>query len=459
MREQELTPYWKTIVDTIHEGLMVVDRSGTIVSVNRGLEEMTGFARTELIGASCTVLNCDTCVAARSGEGEQWCVLFRSGSLTKQQCVLTRKDGTRVHVVKNAATLRDGRGRVIGGVETMTDVTELMQKTSQLEAYRRELRQEQAFHGLVGSSSRMQQVCDLIASAAHSEAPVLIMGESGTGKELVARAVHESGPKRDKPYVKVNCAALNESLIESELFGHVKGAFTGAYRDRKGRFEAAGSGSIFLDEIGDLPPAVQVKLLRVLEEKVVERVGAQRPIDVNCRIITATNKDLASLVRQGSFREDLFYRINVIPVRIPPLRERADDIPVLAEHFFRKIKRANQSGIEGLSNEALRILVEHEWPGNVRELRSALEYAFVACHENMIQPYHLPVHIVQAGSRAAKQSPREDAEEARRRELIEALHRCRGNRSQAARLLGVSRVTVWSRMKRYGITVNPAVQE
>ena len=458
MREQELTSYWKTIVDLIHEGLMVVDRSGRIVSANRGLEEMTGFSRSELIGAPCTVLNCDTCVAARQGESERWCVLFRSGSLSKQQCVLTRKDGSRVHVVKNASTLRDGRGRIIGGVETMTDVTELVHKTTQLEAYRRDLQSEQALHGLVGSSTRMQQVFDLIASAAHSEAPVLILGESGTGKELVARAVHESGPRKEGPYVKVNCAALNESLIESELFGHVKGAFTGAYRDRRGRFEAARSGTLFLDEIGDLPHSVQVKLLRVLEEKTVERVGDHRPVEVDARIVTATNKDLPGLVAQGSFREDLYYRINVVPIRVPPLRERVGDIPVLAEHFFRRIKRANRSEVQGLSNEALRTLVEYRWPGNVRELRSALEYAFVACNEDMLQPYHFPVHIVQGAPSGRVRSP-EQAEESKKEELIEALRRSGGNRSEAARRLGVSRVTVWNRMKRYGISVSQAVQE
>jgi PAS domain S-box-containing protein len=458
MREQELTSYWKTIVDLIHEGLMVVDRSGRIVSANRGLEEMTGFSRSELIGAPCTVLNCDTCVAARQGESERWCVLFRSGSLSKQQCVLTRKDGNRVHVIKNASTLRDGRGRIIGGVETMTDVTELVHKTTQLEAYRRDMQSEQALHGLVGSSARMQQVFDLIASAAHSEAPVLILGESGTGKELVARAVHESGPRKEGPYVKVNCAALNESLIESELFGHVKGAFTGAYRDRRGRFEAARSGTLFLDEIGDLPHSVQVKLLRVLEEKTVERVGDHRPVEVDARIVTATNKDLPGLVKQGTFREDLYYRINVVPIRVPPLRERVGDIPVLAEHFFRRIKRANRSEVQGLSNEALRTLVEYRWPGNVRELRSALEYAFVACNEDMLQPYHFPVHIVQGAPSGRVGSP-EEAEESKKRELIEALRRSGGNRSEAARRLGVSRVTVWNRMKRYGISVSQAVQE
>lgn len=458
MREQELAHYWRTIANIVHDGLMVVDRSGTIVSVNRGLEEMTGFAREELMGKPCTILNCDTCVRVREHEGEKWCMLFRSGSLSKQRCVLTRKDGTQVQVLKNASTMHDEQGNVIAGVETMTDVTELTRATSQLEAYQRGIPGERGDFGLVGHSVSLQRVRDLVASAAWSDAPVLIQGESGTGKELIARAVHEMGPRREGPYIKVNCAALNESLIESELFGHVKGAFTGAHKDRTGRFEAAGSGSLFLDEIADLPASVQIKLLRVLEEKVVERVGDQRPIEVNPRIITATNKDLSELVQSGAFREDLFYRINVIPVRVPPLRERSEDIPPLAEHFFRVIQRSNQSGIQGMSNEALRMLVEHDWPGNARELRSALEYAFVACNEDIIQPYHFPESILRRAGEGGTASGNTPGER-EKRELVEALRATGGNRKEAANLLGVSRVTVWNRMKRHGITVDRAVSD
>ncbi len=456
MWEDEVVSYWKTIVETIHEGLMVVDRSGTIVTVNRSLEEMTGFKRQELVGRSCMSLNCDTCAFLRNQENERWCVLFRSGSLQKQRCMLTRKDGSRIHVLKNASTLQDASGKVIGGVETMTDLTEIMEKNTQIEAYRRQLQKEQDFHGMLGVSAAMQQVFDLISSAGQSDAPVLISGESGTGKELVARAVHESSHRSSRSCVKVNCAALNESLIESELFGHVKGAFTGAHKDRKGRFEAARSGSIFLDEIGDLPASVQVKLLRVLEEKTVERVGDQRPIDVDVRIICATNKDLSRLVAQGAFREDLFYRINVIPIHVPPLRERVGDIPVLAEHFFGKIKLNNQSRIQGLDSKAVHLLMDYPWPGNVRELRSALEYAFVACHEDRIQPQHLPAHINGRG-KPRKEAAGRDEDELKRKELLEALRKSGGKRGKAAELLGVSRVTVWNRMKKYGVTVDTAI--
>jgi two-component system, NtrC family, response regulator HydG len=321
MFEKELNRYWKTVVDTIQDGVMIVDTDGIIISVNKGFETITGYTKDEVIGRSCSILNCNTCDVVRNGESCHWCLLFRKGNLSKQECVIMRKDGTYLYVLKNASVLKNDKGSVTGAVETLTDITDLIDKEMQIETFRRELAAEDRFHGIVGASSIMQKVFDLIANAAHSDAPVIIYGESGTGKELVAKAIHETGPRKLKPYIKVNCAALNESLLESELFGHVKGSFTGAHKDRQGRFEAAADGDIFLDEVGDLPLSTQVKLLRVLEEKVVEKVGDNKPIRINTRVISATNKDLRGLVEQGSLREDFFYRINVIPILIPPTNQ------------------------------------------------------------------------------------------------------------------------------------------
>ena len=269
------------------------------------------------------------------------------------------------------------------------------------------------------------------------------------------------GLRKDKPFIKVNCAALNEALLESELFGHVKGAFTGAYRSRQGRFEAAQGGDIFLDEIGDLPISTQVKLLRVLEEKVIERVGDNRPIPIDVRIITATNRNLEKLVQEGRFREHLYFRINVIPIHLPPLRERREDIPMLAEVFFRRIRLKNGKQIKGISKEAMDLLMNYPWPGNVRELKNAFEYAFVACQGPYIEPYHFAPNIV--GSTSVRRTPgREevviDRDEHKRAELIAALRRTGGNQSKAARLLGVSRVTVWNRMRKYGIKVDKGLK-
>jgi len=452
MFEQELNQYWKTVVDTIQDGVMIVDRDGTIVSINKAFERITGYSRAEMIGNSCSILNCDICEIARGSKGNHWCVLFETGSLEMRRCTLIRKDGSYVQVLKNASVLHDAEGLVMGAVETITDITEIIRKDSQIEAFRRELRSENGFHGILGASAKMQQVFDLIANAAQSDAPVVIYGESGTGKELVAKAIHDIGGRRRRPFVKVNCAALTESLLESELFGHVKGAYTGAYTSREGRFEAAHGGDIFLDEIGDLSLSTQVKLLRVLEEKIIERVGDNTPIAVDVRIVSASNKNLKELVDKGSFRNDLFFRINVIPISLPPLRERVEDIPLLAESFFMRIQLKNSKNIKGISNDAMEVLMAYDWPGNVRELKSAFEYAFVTCQEPLIQPYHLPANIYERQkSKTTVKKPTLNRKDMKRKQLIDALKQAGGNQSEAARILGVSRVTVWNRMKRFGI--------
>jgi len=451
--DQDLNAYWKTVVDTIQDGVMIVDTAGTIVSVNRAFRQVTGYSEGDILGQTCSVLNCSACRRARQGAGSRFCMMFERGALRMQKCALRRKDGREVHVVKNASVLVDHEGNVSGAVETLTDITDLVDKEQQIETYRRELEDEDRFHGMIGVSKSMQQVFTLIGNAARSDAPVIICGESGTGKELVANAIHDLGPRRKKPYVKVNCAALNESLLESELFGHVKGAFTGAYQSRPGRFEAAQGGDIFLDEIGDLPLPTQVKLLRVLEEKVIERVGDIRPIQTDVRIISATNKDLRKLVDQGSYREDFFYRINVIPIFIPPLRERPTDIPLLAKAFFQRIRLKGDGGIRDISNSTLDCLMQYGWPGNVRELRSAFEYAFVSCQGDRIEPEDLPTPIRNppGPSRNPDVSPESDLDDIKKQRLIAALRKTGGNQSEAARILGISRTSVWSQMKRYDI--------
>ena len=310
---------------------------------------------------------------------------------------------------------------------------------------------EDSFQGIIGTSEPMRRLYDLIAAAAESDAPVLIQGESGSGKELVAQAIHDLSARKDGPFIKTNCAALNESLLESELFGHVKGAFTGAERARQGRFEAASGGDFFLDEVGDLPASIQVKLLRVLQEKVIERVGDQKPIQVDVRIMAATHRDLMQMVEQGAFRQDLFFRVAVIPILVPPLRERPRDIPLLAESFISRVRAKTGKNIEGISRQALNALSAYQWPGNVRELINAVEYAFVICKGGEIQAGHLPGHITNGG--AAAKAP---AVKPRRRgkftgqdkeRIRGALDQAGGRREEAARILGVSRVTLWKWLK------------
>jgi transcriptional regulator with PAS, ATPase and Fis domain len=338
---------------------------------------------------------------------------------------------------------------VIGCVEILTDITEVVEKDRQIDEFRRQLRSEDSFHGIIGASPAMLRVYKAIENAAHSDAPVLILGESGTGKGLAARAIHELGDRNKAPLVCVNCAALTESLLENELFGHVKGAYTGAYR----RFELAQSGDLFLDEIGDLTPSMQVKLLRVLEDKVIERIGDPRPIPVDVRIISATNRNLLNLLETGRFRKDFYFRINVIPINLPPLRERTGDILLLVNHFFHKLRLKTGKLIKGVTNSTMEILMNYSWPGNVRELRSAFDYIFATCDEQNIQLLHLPPDILRgkddsSGTRVINLS----REELKRKQLIDALAQTKGNKSKAADILGISRVTVWNRMKRYGLT-------
>ena len=453
MFEHELDRYWRTVANTISDGIMVVDEQGIIIYVNEAFEGITGFSKDEMIGKDCSVLDCNVCQEVRNNRGGHWCALFEKGNIRRQRCIFRHKNGRSIHALKNASVFHDDDGNVIGAVETVTDITDLTEKDNRIAEYQRELQSDDEFQGIIGASAPMQKIFDLITNAARSDAPVIIYGESGTGKELVAGAIHRLSERSRGPFVKVNCAALTESLLESELFGHVKGAYTGAVKDRAGRFETANSGNIFLDEIGDLPLSTQVKLLRVLEEKIIERVGANASIPVDVRIISATNRDLMELIGNSTFREDLYFRINVIPVHLPPLRDRIEDIPLLAEAFFRKIRLKINKDLNAISRETMAALMRYTWPGNVRELKSAFEYACVTCQGQTIQPGHLPMSIT-AGEKTARAPQRAtiNREEIKKVELLEALKKTGGNQSQAARLLGITRVTVWNRMKRYGIS-------
>lgn len=460
MLEPHYDKYWETVINTMMEGLMVVNPDGIIIAANQAMERITGYTRQELIGSPCAILNCDTCIGLRPSDTNKQCNLFRSGEVRRIKCTLRRKDGTPLKFLKNAVILRDEHGRAVGGVETLTDLTEVLARDQVITRLRRELSREDGFQGIIGKSPVMLQLFELIESAARSEAPVIIYGESGTGKELAAEAVHRLSSRRQGPFIKVNSAALNESLLESELFGHVKGAFTGADRHRVGRFEAAHGGSIFLDEIGDLPLATQAKLLRVLQEKVIEKVGDQRPIEVDVRIITATNQDLDRLMALGKFRDDLYYRIGVIPIVLPPLRERRSDIPLLAETFIHRASLKTEKSIAAMSKEALELLMQYDWPGNIRELINVIDFAFVLCPGGQILPEHLPTQIKHkaypAGRNSRAGAPASPSEQ--RDRVLQAMAAARGKKSEAARILGVSRVTLWKWLKDYDIQIEAVIR-
>jgi two-component system response regulator HydG len=450
----DFADYWKTVADTMQDGLLVVDDRGTILQVNPAVLEMTGYAEDELVGQNCRVLNCTGCNIFSKGRGRDWCSLFIEGRVLAKQCFITGKDGEPISVTKRASVLKDDQGREIGAVETLYDTSELVRKDQEINALRRTLDGRDGFHGMLGNSPPMQRLYGLLENVAPSQAPVLIWGESGSGKELAAKAIHELGPRSDKPFIKVNCAALNENLLESELFGHVKGAFTGADRTRIGRFEAASGGDLLLDEVGDIPLSTQVKLLRVIEQKEIERVGDHRPIAVDVRIMAATNRNLEELIREGRFREDLFYRINVVPVVMPSLRERQEDIPLLVHNFVASVAAKSGKPVSGVAHGAMDLLMAYHWPGNVRELLNAIEYAVVLCPGGEIEVGHLPPRLAEPGANCLPAMPGGQGrslaghEERQRQELLEALRACGGNQSEAARRLGVSRVTVWNRCKR-----------
>lgn len=451
----------RRILDTVSDGLMVVGQDGVILMVNQAMERLTGYSKDELVGSSCKVLKCDACEQIRSEGGDKWCKLFEVQSVKRRRCLLVRKDGSYVSALKSGCVLTDKNGKLVGAFEAFLDMTEDVKKDQQIAQLTKRLSPDSGFHGIVARTPSMLRLFQLIERTAQSDAPVIIYGETGTGKELAAHAVHEAGRRKDGPFVQFNCAALNESLLESELFGHAKGAFTGAYHHRVGRFEAASGGDIFLDEIGDIPLSTQVKLLRVLETKELERVGDNQPVRADVRVISATNRNLLELVSLGKFRQDLFFRINVLPIHIPPLRERREDIPLLVQTFIREINGKSGKRVNGVSVEAMNLFMEYDWPGNVRELKSALEYAFVTTNSDLIGLHHLAPHlrqsykekgplrkIVGAGT-VIDQGNSGIAHE--KKALVDALRRCKGNKTEAAKILGVHRMTVWNRMKKYGI--------
>ena len=448
----KISSYWETIVYTLQDGVIIVDPGGKILWMNPAAERLTGYSADEIIGKSCRVLDCTGCEIIAKGTAEKWCGLFAKGEVRAKKCLITNKENRTVSIIKNATILRDKTGEVIGAVETLTDMSELVRQQMEISDLRKSLQMEEGFHGLIGKSPVMRNLFELVENVAQTDSPVMISGQSGTGKELVARAIHESSHRREQPFIKVNCAALHENLLESELFGHTKGAFTGADKTRIGRFEAAHGGTILLDEIGDIPPATQIKLLRTLEEKEIERVGDHAPIKVDARVISATNKDLDMLIKQGVFREDLYFRVNVFPINCPILGDRMEDIPMIVQHFIRRNNIQTGKQISGLTPEAIEKLTAHDWPGNVRELRNAIEYAFVLCPDGDIDVHHLPPKIAAKSVVCVEPSDiRSQKNNEKRTALIAALRKTKGNRSEAAKLLGVSRVTVWKQMKRFNI--------
>ncbi len=433
----------QAIMNSITDGVFTVDEKYHLTAFNRAAQEITGFSEAEVLGKHChEVFRSLTC--------REECPLrktMRTGcSVTNFELEIFTRRNCYLPISVSTALLKDEAGKVIGGVETFRDMSQLKQLTEELAG-------KYSFGNIIGKSYQMQRIYKLITEVAVTTSTVLIEGETGTGKDLVARAIHYHSPRREYPFVTVNCAALPATLLESELFGHVKGAFTGAISDRKGRFESASGGTVFLDEIGEISPAVQVKLLRVLEKQQFERVGETKTIQVDIRLIAATNQTLLEKVERGEFRQDLYYRLNIVRLKLPPLRERREDIPLLLEHFISLFNKRTGRHVTGVSPEAMNVLVDHPWPGNVRQLENAIEHAFIHCQRGLIQPQHLPEELGVPERRilAKASQKRCPLAELERELIIEILAKHKWNRALAAGDLGISRSSLWRKMKKHNI--------
>jgi PAS domain S-box-containing protein len=436
----------EAILESISDGVFTVDGDWRITSFNRAAEEITGIPREEAIGRFCSDV-------FRSSMCESDCALRQtlvSGRpVIGKSCYIIDSSGRRIPISVSTAVLRDARGQIAGGAETFRDLSEI-------EELRQELQGRSHVGDLVSSSPIMQRVFEVIPAVAASPSTVLILGETGTGKELVARTIHEQSPRRGSPFVAVNCGALPDTLLESELFGYKAGAFTGASRDKPGRFALARGGTLFLDEIAEVSPALQVRLLRFLQERTFEPLGAVRSETADVRIIAATNRDLADMVRKGSFREDLYYRVNVVRIELPPLRNRTEDIPLLTEQFITHFNRIQNKSVKGITSEALSLLIAHNWPGNIRELQNVIERAFILCDRGPIGVSHLPEYLSLGCARRAMTPGIRSAREVMEAQAIRtALERNANNRLAAARELGIHKSTLFRKMKKLGVIPGP----
>lgn len=431
----------QAILDSLEEGIVAIGLDKKILYMNRAAREILKTRDENPISSDCRkVVNSSECQAR--------CVLAKTVEtgepIRNMEISLVDAFGRRRVLRLNTALLKDSAGKVFGGVEIFHDITQIV-------ALKEELKGRYSFGRIIGRSEKMQEIFDLLPVIAQSKSTVLIEGESGTGKELVAHALHENSSRREGPFVKLNCAALSEGVLESELFGHVRGAFTGAVQSRPGRFELASGGTLFLDEIGEISSSMQVKLLRVLQEEEFERVGGTKTVKVDVRVIAATNRDLKQAMETGEFRKDLYYRLRVIPITLPPLRERQEDLPLLIQSFIDRYNAELGKNIQGLTSDAMKVLLNYHYPGNIRELQNIIEHAALLCNESRIDLRHLPGDLLPAQAQSTfleaamlESNPVKYLEE----QLIKmAMAEYGGNVSEVARRLSMGRSTLWRRLK------------
>ncbi|WKZ69511.1 MAG: sigma 54-interacting transcriptional regulator [Melioribacteraceae bacterium] len=426
------------------EGTFTIDNEWNVTSFNLSAEKITGYKKNEAIGKKCwEIFNSSVC---RKGcHMEQ--TINKDKPTIGNEVKIVDKNGKLIPIRVNSSTLTNNKNEKIGAVETFLDISEIKNLFEHLD-------ERFKYENIVGKNKEIKQIINVLESVAQTDSSVLVTGESGTGKELAARAIHLNSHRRTGPFIAVNCSAFAESLIESELFGHEKGAFTGAIKSKIGRFELAQNGTLFLDEIGDLSITVQTKLLRVLETKEIERVGSNKPIKINTRIIAATNKDLEIEIEAGRFREDLYYRINVMNIHLPPLRERKDDLPILVNHFIEKFNEKFKRDIKHFSSSAFDILMDYNWPGNIRELENVIEHCFVLCGSDVIQIEHLPKRLREENFNSITKNTSGNLnhlKDAERNIIINTLKKHNGNRSKTAEELNIHPTTLWRKMKKLNL--------
>jgi len=436
----------KIIFDSIDVGIFTVNKGGHVTFFNTAAEKISGYNRRQVLGKNCSII---------FGDNDKICASSLEKSMNQDKSLISRKgmltnlEGENIPIMASYIPLKNEKDMIVGGLATIRDLT-LAQQVNQV------INKQYTFHDMIGKDPVMQKIFEKAAVVAVTDATILIEGSTGTGKDLMAKVIHSASRRADRPFVKVNCAAIPNDLLESEMFGYVKGAFTGAVKDKPGRFQEADGGTIFLDEIGDIPLGVQAKLLRVLEDKEFYQLGSPQTTKVDVRIISATNRRLDNLVSKKLFREDLFYRLNVFRIDLPTLKDHHPDIPILIKHILRRLCAVKEYPYPDISEHAMELLLNYDYPGNVRELENILEHALIICQENQIEPLHLPVHIQdRTGTEhrnmisTTKEIPTKDEMEARR--IIRVLKLHHGNRQKSAQTLGIDRTTLWRKMKRFNI--------
>ncbi|MBI9086263.1 MAG: sigma 54-interacting transcriptional regulator [Desulfobacterales bacterium] len=436
----------KIVLDNLDVGIFTVNRGGLITFFNTAAEKILGYTRDQLLGGAChTIFHGDpspdvNLLKASIADGKP--------RRTPNGRMVT-VHGVTVPISANYMAMRNEKGSIVGGLATFHDLT-LIHRLTQAVSDR------YTYHDMVGKSPAMKKIFEMVSVVAETDATILIQGATGTGKDILAKVIHSMGKRSEKPFVKVNCAAIPDNLLESELFGYARGAFTGAHQDKPGRFELADQGTIFLDEIGDIPISLQAKLLRVLEDREFYPLGSRRTRKVDVRIISATNRELEKRVAQGLFREDLFYRLNVMQIKLPLLKDRREDLPLLIPHIVRKLSASKENPPTELSKAVMDVLLNHDYPGNIRELENILEHALIICRGDMVKPEHLPVFLQNRDSpeKAAlsvAHRPNTGAAGAEREEILQTLGRFNGHKTKTAQSLGIDRTTLWRKMKKFGL--------